>query len=265
VTGVQALCAREGVSSDERRARGNLKLRKVIYSPYRWVSRDTYDTSFVKAHADLYERKTRWTKMRLANVQELIDPQPGDKVLDLGCAAGSMAHFLSTFGCEAVGADYAPAAIELARELYPDMRFEQADCSDLPFDENSFDKIVAADLTEHLDQPTLDGMFSESFRVLRPGGTLSIHTPNPRHLIERLKAKEFLLAQNPTHIGLRTREELEKQLRHSGFEIEWSDWRRSHIPVFRTFEVVGGQVAELFRYRICICAKKPAMSGSMHR
>jgi cyclopropane fatty-acyl-phospholipid synthase-like methyltransferase len=236
-----------------------MKVRKVIYSPYGDVQ---YDNEFMSAHADVYERKTRWTMMRLANVRELVDPQPGDRVLDLGCAAGAMAHFLSTFGCETVGTDYAPSAIERARELYPDISFELADCSDLPFRAASFDKVVAADLTEHLDQTTLDAMFRETFRVLRPGGTLSIHTPNPRHLIERLKQKEILLEQNPTHIGLRTRQELEARLGECGFRVEVSAWRRSFIPIFRALELVAGQMTELFRYRICIRARKPSLGGS---
>jgi SAM-dependent methyltransferase len=231
-----------------------MKLRKALYSPYR----DSYDAGFMDAHADVYERRTPWTKMRLASIEELVDPHPGDRVLDLGCAAGSMAHFLSTFGCVSAGVDDAPAAIEAARQHYPELQFELASSTDLPFPAASFDKIVAADFTEHLDEPTLTRTFDECFRVLRPGGTLSIHTPNPRHLIERLKAHEILLAQNPTHTGLRTREELEDELRKAGFEIELSVWRRSFIPVFRTIELVGGRVTELLRYRICIRARRPS-------
>jgi cyclopropane fatty-acyl-phospholipid synthase-like methyltransferase len=199
--------------------------------------------------------------MRLANIEELVDPQPGDRVLDLGCAAGSMAHFLSTLGCEAIGCDDALTAIVEARRRYPALRFDQADCSNLPYDGEAFDKLVAADLTEHLEDPMLDGMVRESFRVLRPGGTLSIHTPNPRHIIERLKARGFLLEQNPTHIGLRTREDLESRLRRAGFDIELSRWRRSFIPVFRIAEAVLGRFTELFRYRICIRARKPGAAA----
>jgi len=230
-----------------------MRVRLPKYSPYR----DSYDAGFMTGLADKYERRTRWTRMRLANVRRLVDPRPGDKVLDLGCAAGSIAHFLSTFGCETVGVDDAPAAVAEARKLYPELTFELADGADLPFANGSFDKIVAVDLTEHLDDGTLDAMFSECFRILRTGGTLSVHTPNPKHLIERLKEREFLLAQNPTHIGLRSRGDLEERLRRSRFEIDWSDWRRSFIPVFRTFELILGQFTELFRYRICIRARKP--------
>ena len=199
--------------------------------------------------------------MRLANVEELVDPQLGDRVLDLGCAAGSIAHFLSTLGCEAVGCDEAPTAIVEARRRYPALRFDQADCSNLPYDDESFDKLVAADLTEHLQDTVLEGMARESFRVLRAAGTLSIHTPNPRHIIERLKARGFILEQNPTHIGLRTHEDLESRLRRAGFDIELSVWRRSFIPGFRIAEAVLGRFTELFRYRICIRARKPGAAA----
>jgi ubiquinone/menaquinone biosynthesis C-methylase UbiE len=224
---------------------------------------DTYDEEFMTATADAYEHGTRHSRMRLANVQELVDPKPGDRVLDLGCATGAMAHFLSTLGARTVGADSSAIGIKKARMLFPEIRFEIADAAHLPFEDRSFDKVLAADLTEHLDQPTLEGMFSECYRILVPGGTLSIHTPNPRHIIERLKAKEVLVSQNPTHIGLRTREQLETPLQAAGFELEVSNWRRSFIPAFRQFELVAGRFSELFRYRICIRARKPSESGSV--
>lgn len=168
-----------------------------------------------------------------------------------------MTHYLSTFGCEAVGADASEVGIAEARRIHPELRFEVADAAVLPFEDASFDKVLAADLTEHLEQETLDGMFAECTRVLVPGGTLSIHTPNPRHLIERLKDRGFLIEQNPSHIGLRTSDELSDALRAAGFEIELDLKRRSFIPGFRTLELVGAPFTELLRYRVCIRARKP--------
>jgi cyclopropane fatty-acyl-phospholipid synthase-like methyltransferase len=204
-----------------------------------------------------YERRSPWTLMRLANVRELVDPQPGDRVLDLGCATGAMAHYVSTFGCQATGVDASEVGIARAQELFPGLDFQVGDVAALPFPDGSFDKLIAADLTEHLEEETLHGMFRESHRVLRPGGTLSIHTPNPRHLVERLKARNLLVAPNPTHIGLRTSGELERALRAEGFEIELSLWRRSHFPVLRTVESAVGRFSELGRYRLCLRARKP--------
>src|SRR5262249_61350035 len=103
----------------------------------------------------------------------------------------------------------------------------------LPFEHASFDNAVAADLVEHLDDETFGAMLRETRRVLRPGGTLSIYTPNPRHPIERLKARDLILAQNPTHIGLRDRTTLEASLRREAFDIELSEWRPSFVRVVR--------------------------------
>ena len=74
--------------------------------------------------ASAYLERTPWTELRLEAVRSLVEPEPGDRVLDLGCAAGAISHYLSTLGCETVGVDAEPLALDKARELFPD--------SDLP-------------------------------------------------------------------------------------------------------------------------------------
>jgi predicted SAM-dependent methyltransferase len=124
----------------------------------------------------------------------------------------------------------------------------------LPQADHSIDKAVAGDLVEHLDEPTLNAMLRELRRVLVPGGTLSIYTPNPRHPIERLKAHDFVLAQNPTHIGLRTSDQLVGALERNGFKVDRLDWTPSFFPVLRTIERLLGGFSETFRYRLCVRA-----------
>ncbi len=217
-----------------------------------------YDEAFMEAMASEYERQTPWTRMRLENVRLLVDPQPGDRVLDVGSAAGAIAHFLSSFGCEVVGVDLSKAGVARARERYPELRFEVADAAALPFEDGSFDKAVAADVTEHLDDAALRGMLAEARRVLVPGGTLSIHTPNPKHLIERLKARNLILEQNPTHIGLRTSAELRRELERAGFAVELDLRRPGFFPLLRTLERGLGARLELLGYRICLRARRYA-------
>jgi len=218
-----------------------------------------YDADFMDAMASEYDRRTPWTVMRLENIRVLVDPQPGDRVLDLGSAAGAMAHYLSTFGCDAVGVDSSELGVEHARVRYPDLRFEVADVAALPFADETFDKVVAADLTEHLDDDTFRAMLAESFRVLAPGGTLSIHTPNPGHLIERLKRRNLLLAQNPTHIGLRTRAELRAEFERAGFAVDLDLRRPSFFPVLRTLERLSRGRSDLLGYRLCMRVRKSAV------
>jgi SAM-dependent methyltransferase len=223
-----------------------LKLRKAPSS---------YDDRFMDTMATEYLDRTAWTELRLEAVRNLLDPQPGDRVLDLGCAAGAITHYLSTFDAEPVGIDFEPLAIQRARELFPGLRFEVADATQLPFADASFDKAVAADFVEHIEDETFVAMCAELRRVLVPGGLFAIYAPNPRHLIERMKERDFVLAQNPTHIGLRDADHMRRVLEQGGFDVVRSEWRPSFFRGLRSVEKVAGPRLELFRYRVCVLAQ----------
>jgi cyclopropane fatty-acyl-phospholipid synthase-like methyltransferase len=210
----------------------------------------------MEAMAGAYLRQTPWTRLRLAAVRDLVEPAAGDCVLDLGCAAGAVTHFLSTFGCDVVGVDREELAIETARSLFPSLGFELADVRALPFADESFDKAVAADLVEHLVDEDFDAMLAEVRRVLVPGGTLSLYTPNPRHVIERLKERDLVLAQNPTHVALRDEQALTNALEAAGLTVEVLHWRPSFIPGLRTVERHASGRMTLLRYRLCLRARK---------
>jgi SAM-dependent methyltransferase len=214
-----------------------------------------YDDVFMARMASAYLERTPWTELRLAAVEDLVEPRAGDRIVDLGCAAGAVTHFLSEFGCDVVGVDAEPRAIEKARALFPQLDFVLADVRVLPFDDASYDKAVAADLVEHLDDETFRALLRELRRVLVPGGTFTLYTPNPRHLIERLKARDLILAQNPTHIGLRDAPTLERLLREEGFGVERREWRPSFFRGLRAVERVAGRRLDLFRYRLCLRAR----------
>jgi SAM-dependent methyltransferase len=216
-----------------------------------------YDRTFMATMAGAYLAQTPWTRLRLAAVRDLVEPAAGERILDLGCAAGAVSHFLSTFGCLTVAVDAEPLAVETARSLFPRLTFEEADVTALPFDDESFDKAVAADLVEHLEHDAFADMLAEVRRVLVPGGTLSLYTPNPGHLIEWLKARELVLAQNPTHVGLRREAELRRAIDAAGLEVERSEWRPSFVPGLRAVEQLAGGLTDLLRYRLCVRARRP--------
>ena len=215
-----------------------------------------YDERFVETMASAYLERTPWTELRLEAIESLVEPAPGERVLDLGCAAGAVSHFLSGFGCDTVGVDAEPRAIEKARELFPELAFQLANVARLPFEDGSFDKAVAADLVEHLDDETFRAMLRETRRVLRDRGTLSIYTPNPRHPIERLKARDLILARNPTHIGLRDAASLETTMREAGFAVDRSEWRPGFVRGLRLVERAGGGRVESLRYRLCVRGRR---------
>ncbi len=207
------------------------------------------------AMSSAYLERTPWTQLRLTALSDLVGPRSDDRILDLGCAAGALTHFFSRTGATVVGVDAEPRAIARARTLFPDLEFVQADVAKLPFADDTFDKAVAGDLVEHLDDETFGAMLREANRVLVSGGTLSIYTPNPRHPIERLKARNLILAHNPTHIGLRTEAELRRMLEANGYAIERMEWTPSFFRALRPVERAFGPRFESWRYRLCLRAR----------
>ena len=100
--------------------------------------------------------------------------RPGDRVLDLGCGSGAVVARLRKCGVDVVGVDYAEAMVDVARQAYGlGDRVCRMDATDLRFESNSFDVVLANGVLHHLMvQDQLDGALSEVHRVLRPGGRL---------------------------------------------------------------------------------------------
>jgi ubiquinone/menaquinone biosynthesis C-methylase UbiE len=99
----------------------------------------------------------------------------GMKVLDIGCGIGGPARTLAAeFGCSVVGVDmiqeYCDTATWLTQHLglSEQARFECAEVSDLPFEDNSFDVVWSQHVLANVEDKhcLLDGIV----RVLRPNG-----------------------------------------------------------------------------------------------
>lgn len=63
-------------------------------------------------------------------------------------------------------------------DLYDDEADVRADICDLPFPDESVDEIVAYQVIEHVPYQRSEQMFGEMYRVLKPGGTVILETPD---------------------------------------------------------------------------------------
>ena len=218
----------------------------------------SYDDAFYDSLEDVYLKYDRWTQLRMAQVLKMVQPQKGDAILDLGCAGGATAHFCYRFGAEVTGVDISPLAIKRAKELfsYTDIQFLERDVSSLyDIGDECFNKVVATDLVEHINQDIFEGMVKESYRILKNGGSLSIYTPNPDHFIERMKARNFVLKQNPTHIDIKTMDKIVATLTRYHFRIEMAYYTTSYFPILKCLEFALKPLpllGNIFRYRICV-------------
>ncbi len=95
------------------------------------------------------------------------------KILDIGCGTGAMSRKLEPFG-EVTSADFSPLALDFCRRR--DLsNVCQADAMNLPFEDASFDVIVALDILEHL--PDDAAALNHFRRVLKPGGYVIATVP----------------------------------------------------------------------------------------
>jgi len=162
---------------------------------------------------------------RIPLFQEAIGT--GRRVLDLGCRSGALTrHFVE--GNTVVGLDIDAAALAKAAAL--GIEPVQANVEEpLPFDDGSFDAVVAGELFEHLQFP--DALAAEIHRVLRSGGILVGSVPNAFRLQSRLR---FLRGRppedDPTHLRMFSPDSL-RALLH-----EYDDVR---------IDFVGGRYARL--------------------
>jgi SAM-dependent methyltransferase len=77
-------------------------------------------------------------------LRTLLEPRPGETLLDVGCGTGYFSRrFAREAGLRVTGIDVDPAMIAFAHEQAPEVRFARADMEHLPFADASFDHVVA--------------------------------------------------------------------------------------------------------------------------
>ena len=114
---------------------------------------------------DAYARNARFVSDLGAPVVELLAPQAGERILDLGCGDGALTIKLAEMGCDVVGVDSSAPQIEAARRLGLDARV--ADGERLSFDAE-FDAVFS-NAAIHWMKP-VDDVIAGVWRALLPGG-----------------------------------------------------------------------------------------------
>lgn len=79
---------------------------------------------------ELYDQKLGFVSDYGKDVLRLLQPQPGEMILDLGCGTGDLSFEIQNSGARVLGMDYSPAMIEQGRRKYPSLDFIVGNAAD---------------------------------------------------------------------------------------------------------------------------------------
>lgn len=141
----------------------------------------------------------------------------GARVLDAGCGLAYGTQMLADAGAaETVGVDVAASVLDVARgRVTGAVELVAARIEDLPFADGHFDLVVCFETIEHVEDP--QSALTEMARVLAPGGTLAVSSPNrdqyppgnPHHVHEYVPAALAAeLGQRFAHVELQAQHDL---------------------------------------------------------
>lgn len=213
-------------------------------------------------NAELYDHNHHFVADYGQDLIGLLNPVPGEAILDAGCGTGTLTHQLKGFGAEMTGIDSSPEMIERAQLAFPEMDFRVADLTGFEL-EKQFDGIFS-NATLHWVKPPEKAVQS-LYRHLKPGGRLVLEMGgkgNVQSIITALH-QSMKAAGAPTPVGdsgwyFPSPGTYVQLLESAGFEVELAyyfkrptklvglDGMKNWIEMFggNSFQDIDGQVIE---------------------
>lgn len=174
---------------------------------------------------------------------------PGQVLVDIGMGRGELVCAAAEAGASrSVGIEYSKSALALAHEtaqargVSDKVELLLADARRVPVDDGTADLVTLLDVVEHLTPAELDGALKEALRILRPGGTVFIHTLPNRYIYDLTYRMQravlpWRLAKWPAqprrplelvmHVNEQTRRGLRASVAAAGFtdaRCDYGDW-----------------------------------------
>src|SRR5580692_6557745 len=116
-------------------------------------------------NAECYEKNARFVTDLGMPAVELLAPQPGERILDLGCGDGVLTKKLADMGCIMVGVDASPQFVAAARKSGVDARLMEG--QNLTFD-SEFDAVISNAALHWMKPP--EKVIAGVRKALKPGG-----------------------------------------------------------------------------------------------
>jgi SAM-dependent methyltransferase len=154
--------------------------------------------------------------MARANVMFLDRSRPG-YLLDVGSGNGRFLHKMRRLGWEVLGIENDPRAVVASRRGY-DVPVIASTLEEANLRGQSFDAITLRHTIEHVYAPL--GLLAECRRLLRPGGTVAVLTPNVESLAHRFFGPCWRGLEPPRHLHLFSPGSLTKTAEAAGLTVK---------------------------------------------
>lgn len=115
----------------------------------------------------LYDARHGFIAKYGEDVVALLNPQPGERILDLGCGTGRLTALIAASGAEVIGLDRSAAMVEQARASYPHIEFVVSDAANFRL-ERSVDAVFSNATLHWITRP--EAPVARVWEALRPGG-----------------------------------------------------------------------------------------------
>ena len=120
---------------------------------------DSWNANLYENHAYVWHYGT--------DLVDLLAPQPGERILDLGCGTGQLTAQIAEAGAVAIGIDNSSEMIACAQEKYPDLEFLMANGANFRFSEQ-FDAVFSNAALHWLKPP--ESVIACIWQALKPKG-----------------------------------------------------------------------------------------------
>jgi 2-polyprenyl-3-methyl-5-hydroxy-6-metoxy-1,4-benzoquinol methylase len=138
---------------------------------------------------------------------------PGGCLLEVGCGNGEMLKGMADLGWQADGVDFDPAAVESCRRK--SLNVSVGLLEQQQFLANYYDAVTMSHLIEHVHEPL--ELLIECHRILKPGGRLSLVTPNINSAGHRISGSAWFHLDPPRHLRIFNVASLKVLLQKAGF------------------------------------------------
>lgn len=138
-----------------------------------------------------YDKKEKYLdSFEKGQILPLFGDVKNKKILDVGAGTGRLAVALARIGAEVTALDVSGRMLEQIKNKSKNIKTVAGDAETLPFNDNTFDFVVAAFLIVHLKDPSR--FFDEAYRVLKDNGLLIVTNINQKEPPE-IKTEEGII------------------------------------------------------------------------